>query len=117
MAEPTDEQLRDYAAKLPQIYRDLLAAFPKIDPDRRSGDPAKVFDIEELLVSESKDVRMSDVQDAIYQLVSQKFLRGIGGGLYYCVPTVLGERLITLITKHVPRPASIPALPEPSWAS
>ena len=117
MAEPTDDQLREYAAKLPQIYKDLLAAFPKVDPDRRSGDPVKVFEIEELLVNEASDVRIQDFQKAINQLVSQKFLRDIGGSLNYCAPTVLGERLITLITNHVPRPASIPELPEPSWAS
>lgn len=116
MAEPTDVQLRDYAAKLPQIYKDLLAAIPKIDSNRRSGDPVKVFDIEVMLVSEAKDVRIHDVPDAINQLISQKFLRGVGG-YNYCAPTVLGERLITLITNHVPRPASIPALPEPSWVS
>ena len=116
MAEPTDDQLREYAAKLPQIYKDLLAAFPKVDPDRRSGDPVAIFKLEEQLESDDRDVRLEDVQSAFKKLVLQRFIRSIGGTTY-CAPTPIGERLISVITNHVPRPATIPELPQPSWAS
>lgn len=116
MAEPTDEQLRDYVAKLPQIYKDLLAAFPKFHPNRRSGDPVLRGKLEDSLISEDRDVRFEDVQAALDQLISQKFIRNTNTPRYV-TPTLLGERLISVITKHVPRPATIPELPQPSWAS
>jgi hypothetical protein len=33
----TDGQLRPYAQPLPPIYREILAAFPRIEPNRRQG--------------------------------------------------------------------------------
>jgi len=35
---PTDEQLREYAAQLPDLYKDILAAFQYADPSRDRGD-------------------------------------------------------------------------------
>ena len=29
---PTDKEMQEYAASLPDIYRDILAAFPEIEP-------------------------------------------------------------------------------------
>src|SRR5439155_25538757 len=34
---PTDQQLRTYAQSLPKIYREILAAFPRIEPNRKTG--------------------------------------------------------------------------------
>ena len=39
MAEPTDEQLREYAAKLPDLYREIFEAFYRLEPKRREHDP------------------------------------------------------------------------------
>ena len=33
----TDEQLKSYAESLPSIYREILTAFPRMEPNRRQG--------------------------------------------------------------------------------
>ncbi len=35
---PTDEQLKEYAAQLPDLYKDILAAFQYADPSRDRGE-------------------------------------------------------------------------------
>ncbi len=35
---PTDEQLREYAAQLPDLYKDILAAYQSADPSRARGE-------------------------------------------------------------------------------
>ena len=34
---PSDQELRAYAQTLPTIYREILAAFPRIEPGRKAG--------------------------------------------------------------------------------
>ena len=115
MPDPTDDQLRDYAAQIPQIYKDLLAAIPAIDQNRRTGDPVPRLQLEDRLVDEGRDIRIADVQTAMDELMLQKFIRFVSGS-NYVVPTPIGERLITILTNHQPRPETIPKLPQPSWA-
>ena len=33
----TDEQMESYANSLPPIYREILAAFPRLDPSPKQG--------------------------------------------------------------------------------
>ena len=33
----TEEDLRHYAESLPPIYREILAAFPRLEPGRQAG--------------------------------------------------------------------------------
>jgi hypothetical protein len=35
---PTDEQLKEYAAQLPDLYKDILAAYQYLDPSRDRGE-------------------------------------------------------------------------------
>lgn len=139
MAEPTDEQLRDYAAKLPQIYKDILTAFPEINPERQVGeflvgDSILMHVVEK---SESYDVayRIFDLQRAVAKLGLQDFLffydykRGerplasalmenfIDLGELRIMPTTLGERLIEILSQTKAIPSTVPELPTLSWSS
>jgi len=114
MAEPTDEQLRDYTAKMPKIYKDILLAFPGFDSKRREFDSLETQHIMEVLTDPDQDIRRVDVNTAITQLSERGFL---SPEFYRIVPTRLGERAIKLLSGTTARPAMIPSLPEPSWAS
>lgn len=135
MAEPTDDQLREYAVKLPQIYKDILCAFPKFAPDRIRFEPL----LESTLIGEVLDAdeshRTSLIEEALKTLTFQNLLStnqdypGYGGGYgdgggggrpapqpirYW--PTETGERLIEILSGHKAKKVSLPALPKPTWS-
>ncbi len=110
---PTDEELRAYAANLPTIYRDILAAFPGAAPNRRWGDALTPETIEEFLLEHFPDHRPDDVFDGLTRLVDRRFLDR--NQKIYFSPTPLGERLIAVITGRTPRANTIPDLPVPTW--
>ncbi len=116
MAEPTDEQLREYALKLPQIYRDVLEAFPKVDPGRRRGDAALIdrnafYKFQ--LKSVESPLREWDIRHAINALCDAGILDTNEFSSLF--PTEVGERLITLLTGHEAKVYTIPELPAPTW--
>ena len=116
MPEPTDEQLRDYAAKLPQIYKDILAAFPVADPQRRRGDALQLERILGGLPSSEFDTGRPprrDVEDAIENLRDAEILNDNGFTGFY--PTDLGERLIGVLTGHPAPVVVVPPLPALTW--
>lgn len=141
--EPTDEQLRAYADKLPAIYRDVLAAFPGESSNRRAGDGLYLSSIasrfQEIMPA---DYRPRDLARAMAQLEGRGFItrasadgtppnpfittaelvqdylaRAVGDSGHdpFVAPTPLGERLITVLTGHQPVERDIPPLPEPTW--
>ncbi len=116
MAEPTDEQLREYAAKLPQIYRDILAAFAKADPARRQGDAVQVERLMQALPGTEFDTNrptLRDINEAISNLRFEDIVEDTGyGGVH---PTEVGERLIGFVTGRQAPTKVIPPLPVPSW--
>jgi hypothetical protein len=116
MAEPTDEQLREYAAKLPEIYRDVLAAFPKADPARRQGDAVQVERLLQALPGTQFDTdrpTLRDVSEAISNLRFEELVEDTGfEGVY---PTELGERLVAAITGRMAPVRVVPPLPVPTW--
>lgn len=111
---PTDEQLREYAEQLPQIYRDVLAAFPGVNPDRKSGYGLTVETILDHLIDSDCGHDTADVQDALRKLEERGFLTANRPMAWYS-PTTLGERLVTVVTGHTPRPSGAPPLPVPTW--
>lgn len=126
MPMPTDEQLREYVGQLPPIYRDILAAYPELNPARKAGQGLAVVSFVDLFGvgeddfgNEFRDERYDEdeVVDAFRQLEERRFLSRdpVLGALRYA-PTELGERLITLLTGRAPRPKGAPLLPQPAWA-
>ena len=139
--EPTDEQIRAYADKLPGIYREVLAAFPSEAPNRRLGDGLLLSSIDaRFQETMPPDYRTRDLNSAVSQLEARGFLargdrakrdglpgHGLGVGHMmaqalrtlesdpFLVPTYLGERLITAVTGHSAAEKEVPPLPEPTW--
>jgi hypothetical protein len=113
MKEPTDEQLREYVEKLPEIYKAVFRVFSR-DEFRRAGDAIPVYRVHDELVDEEKDIRIQDVSDAISNLIGNGFVQKHGQP--FICPTQLGERMIELISGIKPRTQSIPELPQPTWA-
>lgn len=118
--EPTDEQLKAYAERLPEIYKQVLAAFPDQSPDRRAGDGLAYESVDEYLVRSAPDwYRTQDLPKVLEQLERREFVKwhrySDHPGVDFCTPTPLGERLITSLTGHRPTEREIPPLPEPTW--
>lgn len=116
MAEPTDEQLREYAAKLPQIYRDILKAFQAATPNRWHGDSLRVEVIRDGLPGSEFDPRrpsLREIDVAIENMCDAAILDDTGFAAYF--PTDLGERLIAALTGRESPKAVVPPLPVPTW--
>ncbi|MGL6076496.1 MAG: hypothetical protein ACRC8S_20265 [Fimbriiglobus sp.] len=118
MAEPTDDQLKSYLDKIPEIYREILREIPKQNLKRRRFDFIQESTIVMNLASEEHDVRIQDLQAALEELKRLGFLELAPYGLssLHSRPTTLGERAIEMLTGNSAKPASILPLPEPSWA-
>ncbi len=114
MAEPTDEQLREYAAKLPDLYRETFEAFYRMEPNRHDGAPLRGVSLVEE-VAKSCDYAESEVAQALDELIVHKFLLRAGYPAPIYLPTALGERLMTVVTGKRPRKRGAPPLPKPTW--
>ncbi len=115
MPEPTDEQLKDYAKKLPELYKHIFQVITKRDLNRRYGDGFTRDYIEVCIVDEQTDIRYSDVSDAVDQLIDRNFFQIQPSRPQMVYLTPLGERLMTAVTGIVPRPAQVEKLPAPTW--
>jgi len=126
MPTPTDEQLKAFAEQLPPIYRDILAAFPGINPERKAGGALMAMSLVDRFgpaIDDERDEQFDadhdedEVLDALQQLEDRGFLARHPrlASLSYA-PTALGERLISLLTGHRPRPKGAPPLPQLTWA-
>lgn len=116
MAEPTDEQLAEYAAKLPQIYKDILAAFQNAAPNRWHGDALRIEALRDGLPGDEFGVRrpsLRAIDVAIENMRDAEILDDTGFASYF--PTDLGERLITALTGRESPRAVVPPLPVPTW--
>ena len=111
---PSDEQIKEYADKLPEIYRDVLSAFPGENPTRRDGDGLLPESIESHVHFLNSDHREGDVTAAVARLTDRGFFE-VDARFGEVRPTPLGERLIAAVTGRRPAPVSIPDLPVPSW--
>jgi hypothetical protein len=118
---PSDEQIRQYCDKLPQIYKDVLSSFPEINSARREGDQLTEQSIVEHLIGEDNDYLQLEITDAVEQLTGKGFLTSnpydvpSRSGIRTVRPTIIGERLISSITGKSARPSKIPELPVPTW--
>ena len=130
MAEPTDEQLKEYGDKLPGVYRTALFAFIQIFDDRiavrRAGTQISFPRICSRVLEVHPAFSDADVKAILDQLINHNFIKDVIPDKVFedfpvdqfrrYVPTLLGERLIRAVTGIEPVPEAIPALPEPAWA-
>lgn len=101
----TDEQLKSYAESLPSIYREILTAFPRMEPNRRQG-YGLAF---QTLAADLDNSRLGEIILACEQL-EQRNLVEIKHKIFVH-PTQLGERLIGIITGQSAPVVQVPELP------
>lgn len=113
---PTPEQIREYVNQLPPIYRDILAAFPEIAPDRSAGDGFSTSLLLVYLGGRGRSYSTEEVMAAVERLEDRGFLQIEERDLIVITPTPIGEDLIATITGKSPRKRPlVPELPKPTW--
>lgn len=109
-----DAQITAYARDLPPIYRDILAAFPAIEPGRKAGYGLAFQTIAVHFANKHRSYSLGDVQQACQRLAAEGFI-DVKNEIF-AHPTDLGEKLIAAVTELPPAPApSIPQLPARTW--
>jgi len=111
MAQEELREYREYAETLPEIYREVLAAFARIEPNRKAGYGLALQTIAADFEGRGLGFTLGDTIEACQQLQDKGFVQ-IKNRIFVH-PTERGERLITVITGREPRRASIPPLPAP----
>ncbi len=116
---------KDYVESLPAIYRDILAAFPEVEPARNAGEGLAYQTLFAKLREQGEKGEslreMMKSQWSIGEVVEacQKMQQGgaveIKQGIFVC-PTPLGEEMITLLTGTKPREPHVPDFPHPAQA-
>lgn len=105
----TDEQLRAYARGLPPIYREILAAFPRIEPNRKAGYGLAFQTIASDFEGRGLGFRIGEIIKACEQLQQQGIVE-IKHRIFVH-PTEAGERLIAAVTGQQAPQEEVPALP------
>ena len=108
---PTVQELHEYVDRLPKLYREVLAAFPHIEPNRRKGYglafQSLMADFEERQVGYSLgEIILGCEELQKYGLVEIKHR-------IFVHPTARGEELISALTGHQAVAPHIDPLPPP----
>ena len=105
----TDEQLKVYVESLPPIYQEILAAFPRIEPNRKQGYGLAFQTLAADFDSRQMGIGLGEIIPACQELERHNIVE-IKHRIFV-QPTELGERLIGIITgQHAPE-VKVPKLP------
>jgi hypothetical protein len=111
---PSDAQMREYAKSLPGIYRDIMAAFPAVEPGRKAGYGLAFQTLAVHFANTRQGWSLEDVRAACTQLAETGFVE-IRNEIF-AHPTELGEQLIAAVTgKPQASHSSVPRLPARTW--
>lgn len=111
---PTEQELSEYAKKLPLIYRDIMTAFPAVEPGRKAGYGLAFQTLTVHFINTRREYSFGDAQEACNRLAAEGFLE-IKHEIF-AHPTPLGEELIATLTEKPPASsASLPLLPARTW--
>jgi hypothetical protein len=98
----------DYVNALPQIYRDILAAFPRFDATRKVG---YGLSYQSLYSALNGKYNLGEIRLACERMAE--------GGVMeikneiFAHPTPLGEELIAAVTGETEAPQAVPPFPPP----
>ena len=106
---PIDDQ---YVQNLPDIYRDVLAAYPRFNSTRKAGDGLVYQSLYSALVEERKGYTLGQIKRACENM-AEVGLMEIKHGIFAC-PTPLGEELISAITSITVPVSDVPPIEPPS---
>jgi hypothetical protein len=114
-AIPEPAVLVAYAAELPPIYRQILAAFQDAQPGRLAGEDLAAVSIQAHLRNTGVRYDLPDIVDACLALVAAGLLDDTSRTFESFAPTPVGEALIAVITGREAPSRTVPALPAPTW--
>ena len=101
---------KEYVDNLPQIYKDILAAFPEIDPARNAGEGLAYQTLFEQLRQSPEEEHLADYIDAarkrawsLREVIEACRNMEQGGAVridheIFICPTPMGEEIIALLT-------------------
>ncbi len=105
-----DAELRKYAVKLPEIYREILAAFPRIAPNRKAGFGLAFQSLAADFEGRRLKYTMGEIMLACEKLRERGFVEIKHG--FWVYPTDRGERVVSAVTGQEPAAAeTVPDLP------
>jgi len=111
---PSDVEMKKYAKNLPAIYRDIVAAFPEIEPNRRAGDGLAFQTFAAHFANTHRGHSLGDVREACIRMADNGFFEI--KNVIFVYPTDLGEQLIAAVTdRPIPTHARVPELPMRTW--
>jgi hypothetical protein len=111
---PSQAEMKQYAQTLPPIYREILSAFPDVEPGRKAGYGLAFQTLAAHFANTRRGYGFEEVREACILLADGGFLE-IKNGIF-AHPTQLGEQLIAVVTdKPVASNARIPQLPAHAW--
>ena len=111
---PSDAEMTAYAQSLPDIYREIMAAFPAIEPRRKAGYGLAFQTLAMHFANTRRGYGLGEVQEACLRLADSGFIE-IKNGIF-AHPTDLGEQLIATVTdKPHASSSGVPALPARTW--
>jgi hypothetical protein len=105
----TEEELTRYAESLPPIYREILAAFPRLEPGRKQGYGLAFQTLAADFDSHRMGFTLGQIMQACQGLAEQGIVE-IKHRIF-AHPTPLGERLIGIITGQLAQSVTIDKLP------
>jgi len=99
----------EYARSLPQIYQDVLRAFPQFSPTRKAG---YGLSYQSLYSALNGKYTLGEIMQACEQMVQAGVIE-IRNRIF-ATPTEAGEELIAAVTGNDPAPrVSVPPFPVP----
>lgn len=105
---------KQYLETIPPIYRDVLAAYPRINPLRKKGNGLAVSTIYANLENEQKSYSVGEIREACHNLAASGVVQ-IQNQIFVH-PTDLGEELIASLTEQATPAKSVPPFPNVSLA-
>src|SRR5438552_18428837 len=110
---PTAAELQKYVKSLPQLYRDILTAYPAIDPARKAGYWLAFPTLAAYFANRKIGHAIHEIQEARQRLAEKGFVE-IRNGIF-AHPTELREQLIAAASGKRATALTIPELPTPTW--
>ena len=111
---PSNAEIAAYAKKLPEIYRDIMAAFPKVEPRRKAGYGLAFQTLAMHFANTQMEYGLGDVREACIKLADSGFIE-IRHEIF-AHPTDLGEQLIAVVADTpLASSSGVPSLPARTW--
>jgi hypothetical protein len=107
----TNQQLQAYAESLPEIYREILSAFPRLEPTRRQGYGLAFQTLNADFQDRGLDFGLPEIFAACEELQHKGMVEV--KHRVFVHPTPLGEQLVAILSGGTSPRVKVPVLPSP----